>query len=155
MHGKVTHEGECRRCARCCGYFSLEVDEPENLRDWDDFAWIIAHEGAALHVSGDTWQLVVHNRCRHLSQEGGCLVYDRRPSICKEHEPGECEREQKHIHDYDDLDAVLTTMDELWAYKKELTRRRRSEAAKKAAKKRRKRARKPRKAGLASGGAKS
>lgn len=151
MHGKVGHHGECRRCSRCCAYFCLEVDEPECLRDWDDFAWIIAHEGAALHISGDTWQLIVHNRCRHLDAEGRCLVYDRRPKICREHEPGECEREQDHLHDYEDVDAVLTTMEELWAFKEELTRKRRSEGARRAAKKRRERASEAKKAGLASG----
>ena len=142
MHGKVKHHGECHRCSRCCAYFCLEVDPPEELRDWDDFAWIIAHEGAALHVLGETWQLVVHNRCSHLGPEGKCLIYDRRPAICREHKPGDCERDQKHIHDYDEVDHVFATMDELWAYKRERTRRRRSEAAKRAAKRRRGKAKK-------------
>lgn len=138
MKGLITKDVEkvlCRRCSRCCTYFCMEIDEPEDKREYDDLAWIIAHEGVSIHVSGGQWELIVHNRCRHLLPQGGCAVYDRRPTICRSHEPGECEFDQEHIHDYDDVDRVICTMDELWAFRKELISKKRSEAAKKAARK--------------------
>ena len=145
MKGKLVGEiaiNSCNHCSRCCSYFCMEIDEPETKREYDDLAWIIAHEGVAIHVCDGEWQLIVYNRCRHLKPEGGCAIYDTRPEVCREHEPGDCEADQKHEHDYDDIEHVFTTMDELWAYKAERTRQRRSEAAKKAAKRRRRQARK-------------
>jgi len=128
-----TDEFTCQQCSRCCTYFCVEVDEPEDRRDYDDLAWMIAHENTSIHVSDDGWQLVVHNRCRYLRDGGGCAIYEKRPAICREHVPGDCEHDQKHIHDYDDVEHVFRTMDELWAYREEEIRRNRSEGAKRAA----------------------
>jgi Fe-S-cluster containining protein len=140
MKGKVVGETaihSCSHCSRCCSYFCMEIDEPETRREYDDLAWIIAHEGVAIHVCDGEWQLIVYNRCRHLLAEGGCAIYEKRPEVCREHEPGDCEADQKHEHDYDDIEHVFTTMDELWEYRKELIRKRRSDGARKAAKSRR------------------
>ncbi len=126
----------CHHCSKCCTYFCMEIDEPGDKREYDDYAWIIAHEDVAIHISDGEWQLVVHNRCRHLRPEGGCAIYEKRPAICREHVPGDCERDQKHRHDYDDVEHVIATIDELWAYRDEQIRKNRSEAAKRAAKKR-------------------
>ncbi len=138
--GTISREvagGSCSRCSRCCGYFSMDIDEPETRREYDDLAWIISHENVAIHICDGTWQVVVYNRCKHLMAEGGCAIYERRPAICREHEPGECENGQSHLHDYDDVERVFTTMDELWDYRRELISRKRSDAARKAAKTRR------------------
>ena len=136
----------CRQCSRCCTYFCAEVDEPETKRDYDDLAWMIAHENTSIHISDGDWQLVVHNSCRYLQPEGGCAIYDKRPAICREHVPGDCERDQAHIHDYDDVEHVFKTMDELWAYRDEIIRENRSEGAKQAAKTRKRKKREQRKA---------
>lgn len=132
-----TNEFSCNHCSRCCTYFCMEIDEPETKREYDDLAWIIAHENVAIHVSEGDWQLVVYNKCRHLQPEGGCAIYDKRPAVCREHVPGDCENGQAHVHDYDDVEHVFKTMEDLWDYRKELISKKRSEAAKKAARTRR------------------
>ncbi len=126
----------CRRCARCCSYFCIEIDTPETRGDYDDLAWILAHRNVAIHVIGKTWQLMVHNRCRHLSKKEGCLIYDKRPRICRKHVPGSCEQDQKHRHDYDEVSHIFRTIEELLAYRDGEMRKKR----KKAAKRRRRRA---------------
>lgn len=138
---KETSEGQsekksCNRCSRCCSYFCVEIDEPESRDEFDDLAWIIAHEGVAIHICDGDWQLIVYNRCKYLLPEGGCGIYDTRPRICREHTPGDCEFDQEHEHDYDDIEHVFRTMDDLWNYRKEQIRINRSEGAKRAAKKR-------------------
>lgn len=131
MKGKThQHEPICSRCARCCEYFCIEVDEARSKADYDDYAWILAHQDVAIHIEKKQWQLMVHNRCRYLSTKSGCLIYANRPRICREHVPGDCERDHKHRHDYQEMDRIITTVEELEAYRQEQLRERRRLAAK-------------------------
>ncbi|MFH1829418.1 MAG: YkgJ family cysteine cluster protein [Pseudomonadota bacterium] len=135
MQKKEKQPSMCHRCSRCCAYFCLEIDEPESLHEYDDLAWIVAHQKTAIHVTGKTWELVVHNPCQHLGADGVCRIYDKRPRICRKHVPGDCEFGQKHLHDYDEVDHIFCNMDDLWAYRAERIKQRRSKAAKKRARK--------------------
>ncbi len=130
MEKRPKQPAMCHHCSRCCAYFCLEIDEPQTLREYDDLAWIVAHERAAIHVLGKTWQLVVHNRCQYLGPKGECRIYESRPRICREHVPGDCEYGQKHLHDYNGVDHIFCNIDDLWAYREEQIRQRRSRAAK-------------------------
>ncbi len=126
----IPHDSACQRCARCCEYFCIEVDAPENKADYDDYAWILAHQDVAIHIEKKQWQLMVHNRCQYLDPERGCQIYEKRPRICRAHVPGDCERDHKHRHDYDEMDHIITTLDELFAHRDEFFRQKRRLAAK-------------------------
>jgi len=132
-------EKHCNQCGRCCSYFCVEVDAPESMSDIDDYVWILAHQDVAIHVEGDSWSLMVKSKCRYLYKKGHCKIYDRRPRICRGHEPGLCEFDSKTDHEYDDLDYVFTDIDALIAHGKKLFPRKKK---KKKAKKRRSKLRK-------------
>lgn len=106
----------CNQCARCCQYFCVEVDAPDTMEEIDDYAWIIAHEGASIHIEDDDWHLYVRSRCKYLGENGACGIYEKRPNICRQHTPGECEMNSDHDLDYDDADVIITDIDQLYEF---------------------------------------
>ena len=82
----------CTRCdARCCRYFALEIDAPEDRADFENLRWYLAHERTILYVLEGKWYLHVENPCRHLQSDNRCGNYANRPAICREHTVDECE----------------------------------------------------------------
>ena len=140
MKGKKGHDIDtCQKCNRCCSYFCVEVDPPESRSEIDDYIWILAHEGVSIHVEEDIWNLMVKNRCRYLGDKSECTIYDRRPVICRKHEPGTCEFNSESDHDYDDVDHIFDDIEKLQAYgdklfpkkeKKRLSKKRRKKVNK-------------------------
>lgn len=115
-----TADDLCSQCrpAKCCMYFSLEIDPPENKRDYDDFLWFLAHENVSLYLWDGDWYLMVHNKCKYLDLESNlCTIYDTRPKMCREHETEDCEFDS----DYE-FDEHFKTYDELkqWMKKKKI-----------------------------------
>jgi Fe-S-cluster containining protein len=102
---------QCTRClpAKCCMYFSLEIDAPENKRDYDDFLWFLAHENVSIYLFNDDWFLMLHNKCKFINKESNlCTIYDTRPKMCREHTIEDCEFDSdyefdEHFKSYDDL----------------------------------------------------
>ena len=117
MNRRKRKTARCKRCSRCCTYFCLEIDAPERSADFEDLAWMLAHKKTSIHVDGKSWQLMVKNRCRYLTGDGSCRIYDERPRICRQHLPGKCDYGTSSMHDYDDADLVFTTIDELRRYR--------------------------------------
>ena len=104
----------CKQCGRCCGYFCVELDAPSSKSDIDDYAWILAHEGVAIHIESGDWHLMVRAKCKFLQGNSGCKIYNDRPRICRQHEPDACEYDSSSDHEYDDVDHVITDLDELY-----------------------------------------
>ena len=52
--------------------------------DEDTRRWLNMHEG--LKVVGD--KLIIMSRCRNLSEDNKCKIYDLRPGICKDFSVG-------------------------------------------------------------------
>ncbi len=133
----------CQQCAACCTYFCIEIDEPDTRSEVDDLAWILAHQGAEIHVGNDeAWNLYVRNRCSYLGEDNRCTIYERRSRICRKHMPGRCDHGMASPKEYDDIEHVFQTDLELWDYwkdmeraKRRLQRERRKRAAKRMAKK--------------------
>jgi Fe-S-cluster containining protein len=93
-------------------YYSVEIDEPENAKDYDDLLWIIAHRDAEIYVMDDRWYLLVHAPCRFYDPFKGCLIYPKRPRICRKHTWEECEFEDDydfdlHFHNYEELERFI------------------------------------------------
>jgi len=83
----------CEQCdGKCCRYFALQIDEPTTRRDFDDVSWYLAHEGVIVFVEDGDWYLEVRNRCRHLTPDHRCRIYEDRPALCREHATGNCEQ---------------------------------------------------------------
>ncbi len=106
---------QCTRCipAKCCQYFSLEIDRPRNKRDYNDFLWFLTHENVSIYLWNRDWYLMIHNKCRFLdSKTNLCEIYDERPKICREHTVDDCEFDSdyefdEHFKSYEDLKRWL------------------------------------------------
>ncbi|MDD3643067.1 MAG: YkgJ family cysteine cluster protein [Candidatus Krumholzibacteria bacterium] len=105
---------QCEECipAKCCMYFSVEIDEPEDRNDWDDMLWIMAHRDAQIYCDDDRWFVMVQTPCRFYDPVRGCLIYPRRPRICREHTWKDCEFSDEynfdlHFHTYEELERHI------------------------------------------------
>ena len=104
----------CAKCipAKCCMYFSTEIDAPESERDFDDILWIIAHRDVEIYTKRKRWYLMVKTPCRFYDPSRGCLIYPSRPRICRAHRTAECEFDEEyefdlHFHSYEDLERFV------------------------------------------------
>jgi Fe-S-cluster containining protein len=90
----VSQHPQCAQCvpAKCCRYFSLEIDRPRSRRDFDDLLWMLAHREVSIYIEEKKWYLMIHTQCRFLDiRTNMCAIYDNRPVMCREHPFDECE----------------------------------------------------------------
>lgn len=81
---------ECKKCSLCCYNVSVEVDEPEDADDIDQYVWLLLHEGLSIYVEDDQWYVEFKCRCSALNDDGTCSIYEHRPELCKRYDPKEC-----------------------------------------------------------------
>ena len=102
IHRDQLKPGEylCDYCtAKCCKYFALPIDTPENRKDFDFIRWYLLHEAATVFTEDDTWYLLVHTTCKHLQPDNRCGIYETRPEICREYSTRDCEYEDDWVYD--------------------------------------------------------
>jgi Fe-S-cluster containining protein len=110
--------------AGCCKYYSLQIDTPRTDGDFDDIRWYLMHEDTHVYKYEGAWYLMVLKRCRHLTSANLCDIYDRRPRICSEYDPSDCEFTGKVPYDlYFRSDTEL----EAWLAQRPPRRRRKSD----------------------------
>jgi Fe-S-cluster containining protein len=84
----------CDHCtAKCCRYFALPIDTPEDWRDFEYIRWYLLHDRATVFIDDGDWYLMVHTTCKHLQSDHRCGIYDTRPQICREYSTDNCEYE--------------------------------------------------------------
>jgi len=82
----------CEQCAAaCCRYIALPIDKPRTPRDYDDIRWYLMHEGVSVFVEDGDWYCQFQTRCRNLALDNRCSIYESRPHICRDYEPGDCD----------------------------------------------------------------
>ena len=82
----------CDHCtAKCCRYFALPLDAPEDLSDFEFIRWF---------REDDTWYLLVHTVCRHLQDNNMCGIYETRPQVCRDYSTKDCEYEDDWTYDF-------------------------------------------------------
>ena len=60
----------CDFCtAKCCRYFALPIDAPDDIKDFDYIRWYLLHQHASVFTEDETWYLLVHTRCKHLQSD--------------------------------------------------------------------------------------
>jgi Fe-S-cluster containining protein len=111
---KKTKTGDsalCAKCipAKCCMYFSTEIDAPGNAKDFDDVLWMIAHRDVEIYTKRRRWYLMVRTPCRFYDPSRGCLIYPSRPRICRQHHTDGCEFDDdyafdRHFRSYEELE---------------------------------------------------
>lgn len=84
----------CKKCdGKCCRYFALPIDTPEDWGDFDDIRWYLCHEDITVFVEDGDWYLNVKNKCRYLSEKDyRCQNYDLRPRICRKYDTDSCDQ---------------------------------------------------------------
>lgn len=84
----------CEYCtAKCCHYFALPIDTPEEWRDFDFLRWYLLHGRASVFTDSGDWYLMVHTTCKHLRDDHLCGIYETRPQICRDYTTDNCEYE--------------------------------------------------------------
>ncbi len=78
----------CKKCAgECCKYINIPLwDMPEDIEWMEARGYILENDGSLI------WR--IPSRCKHLSDEGMCKIYDTRPQTCRDYEVegGACNR---------------------------------------------------------------
>ncbi len=109
----------CEYCtAKCCKYFALPIETPEDQEDFDFLRWYMVHDRASIFTDDDQWYIMIHTTCRHLGEDNLCGIYETRPQICRDYTTENCEYEDdwtydryfetaEQIHEY--TEAVLQT----------------------------------------------
>lgn len=108
----------CEYCtAKCCHYFALPIDTPEDWRDFDYLRWYLLHARATVFIDEGDWYLMVHTTCKHLRDDHRCGIYETRPQICREYSTDNCEYEDDWTYEryfetpeqvYEYAEAVLS-----------------------------------------------
>jgi Fe-S-cluster containining protein len=91
----------CEYCtAKCCRYFALPIEPPEDFADYEFIRWFLLHERATVFKEGTDWYMLVHTTCRHLQDDYRCGIYETRPQICRDYTTKECEYEDDWTYDF-------------------------------------------------------
>jgi len=105
-------QSACVNCpALCCHDLAIPIDRPRLREDIDDLKWKLRYDTVHVAIRHRRWYLVVNGRCIYLDKHNLCTIYERRPDICRDHNPPECERfgrwYQYWIDSPDGLDEYL------------------------------------------------
>ncbi len=89
----MAKNNQCEQCnGRCCRYFALPIETPEDRGDYDDIRWYLCHEDVTVFVEDGDWYLNIRNKCRHLSdKDQTCEIYAQRPRICRGYRHADCD----------------------------------------------------------------
>ena len=103
----------CHDCeGRCCLYFCLEIDTPDSKYEFEKLRWYLTHQKTWIYVSDDKWHLMVHNPCNFFDRDHKlCKIYEKRPTICREHKHNNCERDNDVFYD-----QIFMSLEELDQY---------------------------------------
>lgn len=102
----------CEYCsAKCCRYFALPIETPEDFADLEYIRWYLLHEQASVFKDEEDWYLLVHTVCKHLQDDNRCGIYETRPQICRDYTTKNCEYEDNWTYDF-----YLETADQVAEY---------------------------------------
>ena len=91
----------CEYCtAKCCRYFALPIEEPEDFADYEFIRWFLLHDRASIFKEDGNWYLLVHTQCKHLQDDNRCGIYETRPQICREYTTKTCEYDDDWTYEF-------------------------------------------------------
>lgn len=109
----MAEENLCEKCAAlCCRYIALPIDNPDDVRDYDNIRWYLMHENIVVFVEEEQWYIGIFAKCKHLQPDNRCGVYLTRPRICRGYNTDNCDY---HGGDYNYSD-LFTSADQLREY---------------------------------------
>jgi len=127
---KVRTLSLCANCpAKCCHDLVLVIDKPKTKRDVKHYTWQLQYDTVRIAITGKKWHTVYEGRCIYLNENNLCTIYDRRPKLCREHNPPNCEHYSKWY------DVMIETPEELRDYLKAEKKRKKAKQKEKRKKK--------------------
>lgn len=94
-------EKTCEGCGLCCKYVALEIDKPEDEKDFDQIRWFLIHKNVWVFIDHDnSWNIQFNTPCENLNEKMLCSIHplalgtkeDHRPKICDDYELDSCEK---------------------------------------------------------------
>lgn len=96
----------CNGCSKCCEYIAMEIDEPEDRKDFQQIRWFLAHKDVWIFLDhDDSWNIQFNTDCEKLEDhevvqgeeakvgiQRWCGIYDGRPDICIDHSSENCDK---------------------------------------------------------------
>lgn len=114
---RITSKSDCSRCEGiCCKNLAVEIGEPETKKEIEELRWQLHFDTVRVYLHGKSWYQLVEGKCIYLSEDNLCTIYERRSSICRKHNPPDCE----FYGDY--YDVIMSTPDDLDRYFEEKTK---------------------------------
>ncbi len=81
--------GECRKCGKCCNQiYSIDTYTEKEFK----FMQFVYHPYRRFYIKGKDEAGNFIFACKHVSPEGHCTVYDKRPNLCKSYPVGKYNR---------------------------------------------------------------
>lgn len=116
----MAEENLCEKCAAlCCRYIALPIDNPTDVRDYDNIRWYLMHENIVVFIEAAQWYIGIFARCKNLQADNRCGVYLTRPRICRTYTTANCDY---HGGEYG-YEELFTSAEQLRVYaEKELGR---------------------------------
>ena len=88
----MTKKLQCDDCSGlCCRYFALPIETPEDKGDYDDIRWYLCHKDITVFVEDGDWYINIKNKCKHLTKDNKCDIYNKRPRICRGYKHSTCD----------------------------------------------------------------
>ena len=104
--------GDCARCGgKCCRYITIQIDRPTRKVDVDEIRWFLAHHNVEVFIEDRKWYVQAYNRCKHLTEDNRCAIYEDRFQVCREHGVDECEESDGQVEA-----TIFRTTEEFDAY---------------------------------------
>ncbi|MFH1682195.1 MAG: YkgJ family cysteine cluster protein [Candidatus Woesearchaeota archaeon] len=87
---------DCTGCkALCCRYITVQLDKPKSKRDWDRLFWYLNHKDIFIYIDHENdWMMEFKTDCKKLLPDNSCGDYVNRPTVCRGHNPFDCEHNQ-------------------------------------------------------------
>lgn len=82
---------KCEHCGKCCNHVTVEIDKPEDKEDFEEIKWFVLHKNVSVFIDDDgEWNVQFITPCK-ARKDNKCEIHTKRPSICKDYDPEECE----------------------------------------------------------------
>lgn len=88
----------CKKCGECCKAIAEEILQPKTKDDYNDLKWYLWHENINLAIDKDNkWVIEIKTRCKHLTKNNQCKIYNQRPPVCRNYSPSQCPASTKEF----------------------------------------------------------
>ena len=79
----------------------VEIETPETKDDFEYVKWYLFHKGVCVYIDNDdAWNVQFDSKCKHLDKKGRCMIYEKRPPVCREYHVKDCDMNREEIKEF-------------------------------------------------------